>query len=89
MHSPVTMPTRSASYGMRCAVPLEGDLRSRLCELAQQRRRFGYRRLYILLRRDGITIIRNKTQRLYREKGWKSDTVPPEPLIDFHAVCRL
>lgn len=47
----------------------DGDLRSRLCELAQQRRRFGYRRLHILLRRDGITINRKKTQRLYREEG--------------------
>ncbi len=32
----------------------DGDLRSRLRELAQQRRRFGYRRLHILLLRDGI-----------------------------------
>jgi transposase InsO family protein len=47
----------------------DGDLRSQLCELAQQRRRFGYRRLHILLRRDGITINRKKTQRLYREEG--------------------
>jgi putative transposase len=46
-----------------------GDLRSQLCELAQQRRRFGYRRLHILLRRDGITINRKKTQRLSREEG--------------------
>jgi putative transposase len=47
----------------------DGDLRSRLRELAQQRRRFGYRRLHILLRRDGIAINRKKTQRLYREEG--------------------
>ncbi|WP_413658752.1 IS3 family transposase [Nitrobacter sp.] len=47
----------------------DGDLRSRLRELAGQRRRFGYRRLHILLRRDGITINRKKTQRLYREEG--------------------
>ncbi|MGI4731230.1 MAG: IS3 family transposase [Janthinobacterium lividum] len=47
----------------------DGDLLSRLCELAQQRRRFGYRRLHILLRRDGIAINRKKTQRLYREEG--------------------
>jgi transposase InsO family protein len=47
----------------------DGDLRLRLCELAQQRRRFGYRRLHILLRRDGVTINRKKTQRLYREEG--------------------
>ena len=44
-------------------------LRQRLRELAQQRRRFGYRRLHILLRRDGIEINRKKTQRLYREEG--------------------
>ena len=47
----------------------DSDLRSRLRELAQQRRRFGYRRLHILLRRDGVTINRKKTQRLYREEG--------------------
>ncbi|MGJ3627237.1 IS3 family transposase [Sphingomonas sp. MMS24-JH45] len=47
----------------------DGDLRSRLCELAQQRQQVGYRRLHILLRRDGITINRKKTQRLYREEG--------------------
>jgi hypothetical protein len=47
----------------------DGDLRSRLRELAQQRRRFGYRRLPILLRRDGVTINRKKTQRLYRQEG--------------------
>ena len=47
----------------------DGDLRSRLRELAQQRRRFGYRRLHILLRREGITINRKKNQRLYREEG--------------------
>lgn len=45
------------------------DLRARLRELAGQRRRFGYRRLHILLRRDGVTINRKKTQRLYREEG--------------------
>ncbi len=47
----------------------DGDLRSRLRELVQQRRRFGYRRLHILLRPDGIMMNRNKTQRLYREEG--------------------
>ena len=44
-------------------------LREKLRDLAHQRRRFGYRRLHILLRRDGIAINRKKTQRLYREEG--------------------
>ena len=46
----------------------DADLRSKLRELAQQRRRFGYRRLHILLRREGVVINRKKTQRLYREE---------------------
>ena len=45
------------------------DLGEKLRELAHQRRRFGYRRLHILLRREGIAINRKKTQRLYREEG--------------------
>ena len=47
----------------------DGALREKLRDLAHQRRRFGYRRLDILLRREGIAINRKKTQRLYREEG--------------------
>ena len=32
----------------------DGALHEKLCELANQRRRFGYRRLHILLRREPI-----------------------------------
>lgn len=54
---------------MRYRLYRDGDegLRAQLRELAGQRRRFGYRRLHILLRRYGVTINRKKTQRLYRE----------------------
>lgn len=45
------------------------ELREKLRELAHQRRRFGYRRLHILLRREGVMINRKKTQRIYREEG--------------------
>ncbi|WP_156139588.1 IS3 family transposase [Sphingomonas sp. 35-24ZXX] len=44
-------------------------LREKLRGLANQRRRFGYRRLHILLRREGVMINRKKTQRLYKEEG--------------------
>lgn len=47
----------------------DAALREKLRELANQRRRFGYRRLHILLRRKGVMINRKKTQRLYREEG--------------------
>ena len=43
-------------------------LRSRLRELAAERRRFGYRRLLILLRREGMHMNHKKLRRLYREE---------------------
>jgi transposase InsO family protein len=47
----------------------DARFREKLRELANQRRRFGYRRLHILLRRQGMMINWKKTQRLYREEG--------------------
>jgi putative transposase len=47
----------------------DAELRARLRQLAAERRRFGYRRLHILLRREGYVVNRKKTQRLYREEG--------------------
>jgi putative transposase len=52
-------------------VSLRNDtaLRQRLRELAAERRRFGYRRLHILLSREGWAINHKKLYRLYREEG--------------------
>lgn len=47
----------------------DADLRVKLRELANQRRQFGYRRLHILLRREGVMINRKKTQRIYQREG--------------------
>jgi putative transposase len=44
----------------------EDDLRHRLRELAAARPRFGYRRLHILLRREGFHINHKRVERLYR-----------------------
>ena len=49
--------------------PPDVELRARLRELANQRRRFGYRRLFILLRREGEPSGINRIYRLYREEG--------------------
>ena len=48
--------------------PDDGELRDRLKTLADERRRFGYRRLHILLRREGVGINHKKLFRLYREE---------------------
>ncbi len=47
----------------------EEPLRRRLCELAAERPRFGYRRLHVLLRREGWPVNHKRVYRLYREEG--------------------
>lgn len=47
----------------------DAALRTRLRELAAQRPRFGYRRLHVLLRREGIISNHKRIERLYREEG--------------------
>ncbi len=49
--------------------PPDSVLRLRLRDLANERRRFGYRRLFILLRREGEPSGINRIYRLYREEG--------------------
>jgi putative transposase len=53
----------------RSCRPDDAALRGRLRELARERRRFGYRRLFVLLRREGETAGLNRVYRLYREEG--------------------
>lgn len=46
----------------------DAGLRTRLRELAAQRRRFGYRRLLVLIHREGTHVNHKKLRRLYREE---------------------
>jgi len=46
----------------------DGALRERLRELAEERRRFGCRRLHILLKREGLVINHKRTERVYKEE---------------------
>ncbi|UUP17043.1 hypothetical protein NTH_04172 (plasmid) [Nitratireductor thuwali] len=55
-------------YRYRSSRPDDAGLRKRLHELAAQRRRFGYRRLHLLLRREGVTVNWKKLYRLYKEE---------------------
>jgi putative transposase len=56
------------SMRYRSVRPDDVALRARLRELAAVRRRFGYRRLWLLLRREGVLVNRKKLRRLYREE---------------------
>ena len=46
----------------------DSEFRERLRHLAAERRRFGYRRLHILLRREGVEVNHKKLFRIYREE---------------------
>lgn len=47
----------------------DADLRRRLCTLAAERPRFGYRRLHVLLGREGVRVNHKRVWRVYREAG--------------------
>ena len=57
-----------SSIRYRTSRPDDAALRARLRELAAIRRRFGYRRLLVLLRREGIQMNHKKLRRLYAEE---------------------
>ena len=61
---------------------------ARIKELAETRRRFGYRRIFTLLKREGIKMNQKKLRRIYREqklslkirKGRKIRSMPRAPI---------
>lgn len=55
-------------YRYRSRRPDDDVIRKRLRELAAERRRFGYRRLHIMLTREGFHLNRKKLYRLYKEE---------------------
>ena len=58
-----------ASQRYRSRRPSRDELRERLHTLATLRPRWGYRRLYRLLRREGQLVNKKLVQRVYREEG--------------------
>jgi putative transposase len=60
--------TDRSSIRYRSSRPDDAALRARLRELAAIRRRFGYRRLLVLLRREGVRMNHKKLRRLYAEE---------------------
>ncbi len=55
-------------YAPQCSVE-DAELTERIRDIALERRRFGYRRVHQLLRREGIEVNHKKVYRLYRKAG--------------------
>jgi len=47
----------------------QGRLREAIRRLAEQRGRFGYRRIHALFRREELAVKRKRVQRIYRKEG--------------------
>jgi len=70
--------------------PEESQLRARMRELAETRRRFGYRRLQVLLQREGWRVNHKRVYRLYveeklglrRKRGRKRSSGARQPLLE-------
>ncbi len=56
-------------YRYRSTRPACTALRVRIAEIAAVKRRYGYRRIHVLLKREGWTMNVKRTYRLYREAG--------------------
>jgi len=57
------------SYRYQAKPKNDAEIRSRLRELSEKRRKFGAPMLHTLLRREGHLINHKRTERLYREEG--------------------
>jgi putative transposase len=55
-------------YRYASSRPDDAELRQRLRELSSERRRFGYRRLHLLLKREGIEVNWKRVYRIYKEE---------------------
>jgi putative transposase len=57
-----------SSYYYRPRRRDDGTLRKRILELAEERKRFGQYRVYVMLRREGWTVNHKRVARIYREE---------------------
>jgi transposase InsO family protein len=57
------------TYHYKSRRPDQASLEIRIREICQTRIRYGYRRVHVLLRREGWQLGQNKTRRIYRQLG--------------------
>lgn len=58
-----------STYHYKSRRPGQAHLEQRIREICQTRVRYGYRRIHVLLRREGCRHGQNNTRRIYRELG--------------------
>ncbi len=71
------VPAPRSTYHYRSRRPEQAVLRKRIREFAQMRIRYGYRRIWILLRQEGWPINVKRVHRLYKLEGLAMRHKPP------------
>ncbi len=66
------------SYRYKSRRPAQATLESKIKEICQTRVRYGYRRVHVLLKREGWMINHKKTRRIYRELGLQLRSKTPK-----------
>jgi putative transposase len=66
------------TYRYKSRRPGQAALEQRIKEICQTRVRFGYRRVHVLLRREGWAINQKKTYRIYKELGMQLRNKTPK-----------
>ena len=57
------------SHRYRCSAPEQAALRMRIKEFAEVRVSYGYRRIHVLLLREGWKVNHKRVYRLYKQEG--------------------
>jgi transposase InsO family protein len=63
------LPVDRSTYHYRSKRPGQAILMKRIKEIAETQVRYGYRRIHVLLRREGWLVNAKRVRRLYREMG--------------------
>ena len=59
----------TSTYHYRSCRPDQAALKARMKAIAETRVRYGYRRVHVLLKREGWTVNHKRTYKLYKEMG--------------------
>jgi putative transposase len=71
------VPACRASYHYRSIRPDQAPLRKRIREIAETRARYGYRRVHVVLKREGWHVNVKRVRRLYNLEGLQMRHKPP------------
>ena len=81
------LPVERSTYHYRPRRTEQASLRQKIKEIAETRVRYGYRRIHVLLRREGWEVNAKRVCRLYREMGLQLRNKAPKRRVKAKLRC--